>query len=64
MDFGFIFKDQLRRIAERDYAELQRLDPLLANKSVITLSALSKHYCLMRWSRVENGVSKRPVRII
>jgi hypothetical protein len=38
MDFGFIFNDQLRKIAERDYAELHRLDPLVATKSVITLS--------------------------
>jgi hypothetical protein len=38
MDFGFIFNNQLRKIAERDYAELQRLEPLVATKSVITLS--------------------------
>lgn len=38
MDFAFIFDERLRRIAERDYNELQDLDPRVATKSVITLS--------------------------
>jgi hypothetical protein len=38
MDFGFIFDNRIREIVERDYAELQNLDPLRAIKSVITLS--------------------------
>lgn len=38
MDFGFIFHNRFRHIVERDYAELQNLDPHRATKSVITLS--------------------------
>jgi hypothetical protein len=38
MDFLFIFDSRLRKIAERDYAELQNLDLRRATKSVITLS--------------------------
>ena len=38
MDFAFIFDSRFRQIVERDYGELQNLDPSRATKSVITLS--------------------------
>lgn len=37
-DFAFIFDNRLRKIVERDYAELQTLNASAATKSVITLS--------------------------
>jgi hypothetical protein len=37
-DFSFIFNDDIRKIVERDYKELQPIDPRTSTKSVIVLS--------------------------
>lgn len=38
MNFAFMFDQSLRKIAERDYAELENLNPHVATKSTLTLS--------------------------
>jgi hypothetical protein len=37
-DFSFVFDERIRRILDRDYDELERLDPRAAPKSVLVLS--------------------------
>jgi polyhydroxyalkanoate synthesis regulator phasin len=38
IDLSFVFDERIKKILDRDYAELQRLDPRITLKSVIVLS--------------------------
>jgi hypothetical protein len=38
IDLSFVFDERIKKILDRDYAELQRLDPRISLKSVIVLS--------------------------